>query len=433
MECSTCIYLIPLLIILSGLLVASENALSKFKAYYDENDLQAKNSLARLAMRISNNTRDFSDTFLISKLFVFILIGWLLSNLFHSRAVVAVWLNLENYSNYLMNDWVILISAYLVIIPFAVFISGVLPKYFSGSFLSYIAVRSAMPVYFLHYLLLPLRLILKMIENIFEFLFKKASNDSHLNSEEELRILIEESTKAGNIEENESILIDNIFEFKETVARQVMTPRKNIVAIGDDWNEKEVLETVISEGYSRYPVYSGNVDNIKGILHTKDLVNLLLNKKLIVLNDLIRPTSYVHENHFIDELLREFQKKKLQMAVVVDEFGGTSGIVTMEDVLEEIVGEIHDEHDEVNKILEKISDNIFIANADSHVRELNDLLPELLPESEDYESIGGLVITETESIPELNAEITIGNYTFVIIKRSKSRIERIKIIYHPKL
>jgi CBS domain containing-hemolysin-like protein len=268
-------------------------------------------------------------------------------------------------------------------------------------------------------------------ERLFVSLLRNSNESENLNSEVQIREIIEESTKAGNIELNESKLIDNIFDFKDTIVRHVMTPRSKIISIGNDWTYSDVIETIKNEGYSRYPVFKNNLDNVIGVLHTKDIVGLNISKESIIQENIIRPTIFIKEEDFIDDLLREFQRKKIQMAVVTDEFGGTSGIITMEDILEEIVGEINDEHDEINKDIEIIDENNFIVVAAVHIRDLNEYLPEMLPESEDYESLGGLITTETESIPDLNAEIKIGNYHFLILKRTRTKIEKVKITYSP--
>jgi len=429
MEYSTGIYyIVPCLILIAGLINTAESSLSKFKAYCDENSIQSKNIFFRKALDISNNIRDYRITFVLTYFLMIVTVGWL----FKDISIFANYRNIHIFqilSDYISVEFLLIVTTLIIVVPIFVFISDILPNYLAGKNQAKFAVWSVIPIVIFHFLFFPLRIIILLFEKIFEIIFKNASNTSYLNSEEELRILIEESTKAGTIEENESMLIDNIFEFKETLTRQVMTPRKNIVAISDDWSEQEILETLTTEGYSRYPVYSGSVDNILGILHTKDIVNLLINKQSLILDDIMRPTIYVKEEDFIDDLLTLLQKKKIQMAVVNDEFGGTAGIITMEDILEEIVGEIHDEHDEVNKLLEYVSDNIYLANATAPVRELNDLLPELLPESDDYETIGGLIITETENIPEVNTEIVYSNYKFTILKRSKTRIEKIRIEY----
>ena len=429
MEYSTGIYyIVPCLIIIAGLINTAESSLTKFKAYCDENSIQSKNIFFRKALDISHNIRDYRVTFVLTHFMMIVLVGWIFKDIsiFADYKYIQIF---QILSEYISVEILFVITTLIVVVPIFVFFSEILPNYLAGKNQAKFAVWSVIPVLIFHFIFFPLRIIIILFEKLFEIIFKNATDTSYLNSEEELRNLIEESTKAGTIEENESMLIDNIFEFKETLTRQVMTPRKNIVAISDDWSEQEILDTLTTEGYSRYPVYSGSVDNILGILHTKDVVNLLINKQSLVLDDIMRPTIFIKEEDFIDDLLTLLQKKKIQMAVVNDEFGGTAGIITMEDILEEIVGEIHDEHDEENRILEIVSDNVYLADASAPVRELNDLLPEMLPESDEYETIGGLIITETENIPEVNTEIVYSNYKFTILKRTKTRIEKIRIEY----
>ncbi|MDT3740800.1 MAG: hemolysin family protein [Candidatus Kapabacteria bacterium] len=425
---------IPILILISGWLSAADVSFSKYKSYFDEDKILQSNFYEKLAYSISDNYHKYETTFNLSRIIVGILLIIYLNEfilvLTQSQIVYALpeIFDFLNNNNKSLAYLIILLLIFPVIFLFV----DVIPKMLSGKPVRRISVFSALPIFILHLLITPLRLFYTIPEKTLDLIFKNKMDASNFSSEEEIREMIEESSKAGNIEENESKLIDNIFEFKDTVARQVMTPRKNIISIGEDWNENDILETITAEGYSRYPVFSETIDNIVGVLHTKDLVNLILSKKHIVPKDLMRSTVFVKEEDNIDEILKDFQKLKIQMAVVLDDFGGTSGIITMEDILEEIVGEIHDEHDEVNKILEYIEDGIFSADASAHIRDLNDLLPEPLPESDDYESLGGLLITETENIPELNTEIIIGHYKFLIIKRSKTKIEKVKIYYLPE-
>lgn len=433
-EFSVLFQVISILILFSGWLSAADVSLSKYKSYFDEDKILQSNFYEKLAFTISDNYHKYAVTFNLSRIIVWILLIIYLNEFILVLTQSQIVYTLPEIFDFLNNNNKSL--AYLIILliifPVLFLFVDVIPKMLSGKPLRRISVISALPVFILHILITPLRLFYTIPEKTLELIFQKKVDASNFSSEEEIREMIEESSKAGNIEENESKLIDNIFEFKVTVARQVMTPRKNIISIGEDWNENDILETVTTEGYSRYPVFSETIDNIVGVLHTKDLVNLILSKKHIVPKDLMRSTVFVKEEDNIDEILKDFQKLKIQMAVVLDDFGGTSGIITMEDILEEIVGEIHDEHDEVNKILEYIEDGIFSADASAQIRDLNDLLPETLPESDDYESLGGLLITETENIPELNTEIIIGHYKFLILKRSKTKVEKVKIYYLPE-
>ncbi|MDX9791689.1 MAG: hemolysin family protein [Candidatus Kapabacteria bacterium] len=426
MEIDSCCYTVIIITFLNSFFAASEFALSKFKAYCDENQISSKGFVYKTAMQISQNFRKYYYTFFLINYIIPLVTGMLIIICISAQTDELLIFNSK------IESYILFVSLTAILyIPLALTLIGMLPRFISGKMLLKTAAISSIPVIIVHTLTYPLRIIMKLFESLLQKFLDSKPESADYNSEEELRQLIEESAGAGNIEEDESKLIENIFEFKETTVKQVMTPRKNIVAVSDDWSENEILETVALEGYSRYPVFMNNIDSIRGILHSKDLVALMMNKKLIVMNDIIRPVIFVNEDKYIDELLREFQKTKIQMAVVLDNFGGTSGIITMEDILEEIVGEIHDEHDEVNKIIENIGEYEYIADASASVRDLNQILPMELPESDEYESLGGLIITETENIPENNDIIEMKPYRFVILSRTRTKIEKVKIIYEP--
>jgi CBS domain containing-hemolysin-like protein len=425
------IYQLLLLLLLGMLLSIADFSLSMFRLNNHENEIKNVSFIEKLCFKISTNYENYSLTYYILQTIILVLGIIILYNIL---------LNFQFINNPLFdNDLTgnpstketvilrfILISA---VIFYLFFIFKLTPKLIQINISNFLAKILSVPFHTLHLILTPIRFPLMIMDKLLDSLNKNFNANSHLSSEEEIREIIEESSRAGNIEEDEGILLENIFEFKDTVVRQVMTPRKNIISIGENWTEAEIFETITSEGYSRYPVYSGNIDNVIGILNAKDIVNLIIKNKSIIPKELIRESIFIKEDKKIDELLREFQKSKIQMAIVLDDFGGTSGIITMEDILEEIVGEIHDEHDEVDKILDSISENVFIADATANIRDLNNLLPENLPESEDYESLGGLIINETEIIPEVNTEIEISNYKFVILKRSSTKLEKIKLIF----
>ena len=168
----------------------------------------------------------------------------------------------------------------------------------------------------------------------------------HAHSNEELRILLEQSREGGTIEDAEHELIENVFEFREKIVKEVLIPRTEIVALDAADPVDELAKIVIEEGYTRMPVYDDSIDNIIGVVYSKDLITLREQSDLIILHDLLRPAYFIPETKLIADLLREFQRRKIHLAIVVDEFGGTAGIVTLEDILEELVGEIQDEYDD---------------------------------------------------------------------------------------
>jgi CBS domain containing-hemolysin-like protein len=248
-----------------------------------------------------------------------------------------------------------------------------------------------------------------------------------IHSPEELRMLLAEGTKFGVIDQVERELIDKIFEFTDTRAKEVMVPRTDVVAIDIKTPHEKIIKIVTEEGYSRMPVYVDTIDHIVGIIYTKDLITLLENRDLIVLQDIIRPAYFVPDSKKISQIMREFQQKKIHLAVVIDEFGGTEGIVTMEDILEEIVGEIHDEYDEVLKEVETSADGAFLVNARLPITQFNARFGCDIPEDFDYETVGGFLYKLTGRIPDLNETIQHKNLTFTVVTKSERRMRQIKV------
>ena len=246
-------------------------------------------------------------------------------------------------------------------------------------------------------------------------------------SEEEFKLILEEGTRRGVIDKTEQELIGSIFEFTDTTAKEVMIPRPDVVALSMDMSREGIIKTVLEEGYSRMPVYRGTIDNILGVVYTKDLLGLMEYRDLIILQDVIRPAYFVPETKKISQLMRELQQRKIHIAIVIDEFGGTSGIITMEDILEEIVGEIHDEYDEDLKDVEQASDGTFLVNARMTVKEFNERFAAEIPPADDYETIGGLLQKLTGKIPEIGEEVAHDNLSFTVMKKSQRRIRQVKL------
>jgi CBS domain containing-hemolysin-like protein len=246
-------------------------------------------------------------------------------------------------------------------------------------------------------------------------------------SEEDLRQVLEAGSKSGALDKTEHELIKSIFEFTDTTAKEIMVPRPDVVALDIDAPWDLLLRQVIEEGYSRLPVYKDSIDNIIGIVYSKDLLSLLEHRSLIILQDIIRPANFVHESKKISELLREFQQSKIHIAVVIDEFGGTEGIVTMEDIVEEIVGEIHDEYDEVLQEVSRASDGSAIVDAKISISDFNGQFGGSIPEDPDYETIAGYLHKVTGRYPEVNEEIKAGGFEFKVMSKTSRRIRQVRV------
>jgi CBS domain containing-hemolysin-like protein len=246
-------------------------------------------------------------------------------------------------------------------------------------------------------------------------------------SEDELKQVIDASSLSGTIDKTEHELIKSILQFSDITVKEIMVPRPDIVALDISMPRDTLVHTVIEEGYSRLPVYKGTIDHIIGVIYSKDLLSLLEHRSLIILQDIIRPAYFIPESKKISLLLREFQQKKIHIGIVIDEFGGTEGIVTMEDIVEEIVGDILDEYDEIRKSVEQVSDGSVIVDAALSIAEFNVQFRAQLPEAPDYETLAGYLQKITGKLPEVNEEIKTENFVFTILTKSARRIRQVKV------
>lgn len=263
--------------------------------------------------------------------------------------------------------------------------------------------------------------------NFVSKLFGVSAQDEETVTEEEIRMMVDVGEEKGAIEETEKELINNVFEFNDKVVSEVMIHRTEIFAVDIKNNISDVLNQIDDVKYSRIPVYDENIDDIKGILYTKDLIKVLKKQKDVKVKTIMRDAYFVSENKPIDDLFRELQKNKMQMAIVLDEYGGTSGIITMEDIIEELVGNIFDEYDDVELDYEKIDENTFIINGNVSIHDAKKILEVNIPEG-DYDTLSGYLIEELGRIPEddENPVIETQNVTYKIEEYEDKRIIKVK-------
>ena len=287
----------------------------------------------------------------------------------------------------------------------------------------------AFPLQLFYIVFKPLIILLNASANVILRLIgiSPSSTRELLHSAEELQILVDEGARTGVLDKTEQELISSIFEFSNTTAKEIMVPRTEVVAVNISTPRERLITVVTEEGYSRVPVFRGTIDNIVGIIYTKDLINLLEHRDLIVLEDIVRPAHFVPSSIQISVLMRELQEQKLHMAIVLDEFGGTQGIITMEDILEEIVGEIHDEYDEVLKDVEQSADGSALVNARITIRTFNEKFKVEIPDDPEYETLNGFLYKISGSIPELHEELVYGDLVFTVMKKSQRRIRQVRV------
>lgn len=256
----------------------------------------------------------------------------------------------------------------------------------------------------------------------------KAKGGRAFITKEEIQHLVSEGRNLGVISLREQELIRNVFEFSQTKVREVMVPRPRIVGIDLARSREDILKLIYDNQYSRYPIYKGDVENILGFIHAKDLLCQAVQGPHYDLESLIRPALVVPESKNINELLREMQRRHVHMAVVIDEYGGLSGIVTTEDLLEELVGEIEDEHDEgMQQRIQRFKDGSYLVDGFLSLNDLGELLGVRFPESRPFETLAGLILFELGHLPEKDEQLLWGNYRFTCVKVRQNAIRQVKI------
>jgi gliding motility-associated protein GldE len=268
-----------------------------------------------------------------------------------------------------------------------------------------------------------------LLESTTAIIDKRVTKRGHVLSVDELTHAIDITSEKDSPHQERNIL-KGIVNFGNTTVKQIMRQRPDVLAVDENMSFKQLMVTIIDAGYSRVPVFQNNLDHIKGILFTKDLLPLLYEEDFDW-KTLIRPAFLVPESKKIDDLLKEFQSKRMHLAIVVDEFGGTSGLLTMEDILEEVFGEIHDEFDEDEHIYSKLNDFTYVFEAKMLI---NDVCRYMEIDPEEFEEIrkesdtlGGMLLELTGDIPGLGQEIVFDRFTFKIEAVDKRRIKRIKV------
>lgn len=319
--------------------------------------------------------------------------------------------------------------AFIVITYFHVVLGELAPKTIAIQKAEKVALVLAKPMRLFYLLMYPFIWVLNGSGNMFARFFgvKPSNEHDEAHSEEELKILLSESYEGGEINQSEYSYVSRIFNFDELAAREIMIPRIDLVVLDIDASIEENVEIMKRENYTRFPVMQGDKDHIIGFIHSKEFFMQLSENEHIELKDLIRPMVSVPDGLAVKELLRKMQTEAFHFAVVTDEYGGTSGLVTLEDILEEIVGEIRDEFDEEEKPeMEKINENEYVFDNKFLINEVNNLFGTNLS-NEDADTIGGLVYIENQEL-EVGDEFKIGGLLITILEKEDNRYKRLKVV-----
>ena len=317
------------------------------------------------------------------------------------------------------------IYAIIVLSPLLLIFGEIIPKTIFQQRATSIAPWVSYPVWLASYLFYPIVILMTKITHIIFFLLgTKKSGETPFVTREELRLILKMSKKGSDLTTGELAMIDRLFDFSHTLVKEAMIPLVEVAAVEDTATAEEVIAIIAKKGYSRFPVYHERIDNIIGIINSFDLLDLPHNNQSI--KPFIRTVPYIPESKPVDELLIEMQKKRSHLTIVVDEYGGTVGIITIEDILEEIVGEIKDEYDTDKKLYRKIRWNKYLINARMEIDQILELLPLSLPDG-DFETLGGFILEKLGHIPKPGETLKHNNLTFTIVSSDERSIGEVKI------
>ncbi len=420
------IFILIILILLNAFFAASEIA------FISLNDAkvakQAKNGdkKATQILKMLENPSKFLATIQIG-----ITLAGFLSSAFASDAFASklapVLNNLIPQVSISVWQSVSIIIITMILSFFTLVFGELVPKRLAMKSYEKIAFATIGVIRFIYILTVPFVKLLTASTNLISKLFGVSEKDEEVVTEEEIKMMVDEGEEKGVIEENEKELINNVFEFNDTIASEIMTHRTDIYALNIDMNVNELIEELEEYKYSRIPVYEETIDEIKGILYLKDLLKFVKTKKNMKLKNIIKPAYFVPRSKPIDELFKELQKNNNQMAIVLDEYGGTAGLITMEDILEELVGDIYDEYDEIENEYEKIDENTYLISGSMNISDVSKLLKVEIEEGE-YDTLSGYLQEKLGRIPEDREKpiIETEKITYKIEEYEDKRIVKVK-------
>lgn len=417
------------LVLLNGFFVAAEFAIVKVRSSQIEVKTGLNKRLSAAAKSIINNLDAYLAATQLGITLASLGLGWVGEEVMTKVIRNTFDLFNLNISEKTAENAAIPLAFGIITVLHIVF-GELAPKSLAIRFPTKTTFTVAWPLKIFYFVFRPFIWVLNGFANFVLKLFGiKPLHGSEIHSEEELKVIISESHEGGAIEETERALIQNVFEFDDRRVSNIQTLRKNISAIEISSTIKEAMDYAIQEGYSRYPVYDESLDNIKGILYTKDMVKYIFsNPEEKSIEPLLRKANFISESSKIKNVLKEFQQKHLQMAVVTNEIGELTGIVSMEDILEELVGEIQDEYDNEKPIVEITGENTYLVNAHYTLSDINKLIPFKLEEGEHFETLAGL-ISELYDDKELKESdrIQIDKYDAVIVKMYRNSVETVQL------
>lgn len=421
------LFLTGVLVLLNGFFTAAEFALVRVRGSQIELKIKTGSRVAKITRSIMSNLDGYLAATQLGITIASLGLGVFGEEVFTDIMLVVF----KSFGVVITSSFVITLSRVIafVLITFLSIVFGELaPKNIAIQRSVRTALAVSTPLRFFFVVFRPVIWVLNKFAGVILKMLgiKEFEGEAH-HSSEELQLLLDQGKETGALDSTEHELIQNVFDFNERVVKNIMVPRTKIFGIEIDTDQDEMIGEVIAEGYSRVPVYEETIDKIVGIVHAKDILPLVARKAKFELKDIIRKPYFVPETKKINDLMAEMKLKRIQIAIVLDEFGGTAGMVTLEDIVEELVGDIQDEYDEEKPIVEKVNDSEFIVNALAPIYDVNSHLPHDLPEDGDYDTVSGWLGDIFGKIPDVGEQKEANGYNITVLKKSDQNIESVKL------
>ena len=424
------IFIILFLLFVNGFFVAAEFSLVKVRKTRLEQLCNEGNSNAKKAMKLVDDVNKMLAAAQLGVTIASIALGWVAESTIVQLIEPVIRLFAGSLAH--VSSHVVAVPVSFVLVTyFHVLLGEQLPKCISLRHPETIALLVSTPMDMFITIFKPFVWLLEVSGNkILSACHANSEDASLVHSTEELDMLVDASYNEGVLNETEAEMLHNMFKFSDLMAKQVMIPRTDMVCIPGDITYEELNKVALENQYTRYPVYEENIDKILGFIHVKDLYSLTMKHEAFSVQKLIRPLMLVPETMTLDNLIIEFRKLHCQIAVVIDEFGGTSGLITLEDVLEDIIGEVQDEFDEEAEAdIKEIGEDTYIANAMMRIDELVKFfdLKESLFEEDDVDTIAGLVVKLLGRIAQVGDTVSFNGLTFTVKEVDGARITKLQI------
>ena len=399
------------LVAMSAVFSSSETAITSVSKIKVRQLDQKDNKNAHLLKKLHDNMQTTIST---------ILIGNNIVNIAASSIATILFTNIFHQNGALIST--------VVMTVFVLIFGEVLPKTIAQYKNKSVALKFSRFIYFLTIVFKPIVKVLNILTRLIIKLFVGEDEDSSTLTEEELKTLVEVSEEEGVLKNQETEIMINALELKETLAVDIMTPRTSMASVDIEDAESDLKEIIKNITYSRIPVYEDSIDDIIGVLHIKELAHKIIeDDRDFKVRDILKPAFYAYEYIPVVDLFKQMRTKNISISIIIDEYGGTSGIVTMEDILEELVGEIDDEYDNEKEVT-KLSDNEYLVDPEMRIDEVNERF-DLDIQSDKFDSIGGFVIELLDRMPKSKDEVEFENLKFVVVNVDKRKITQLMIVF----